>query len=379
MGKACVAAKMLIDDWQVVMSYLPTGWREQAKRCGAMQRMRAFAAPEAALRTLLIYLGEGCSLIETAVRAGEGCVARVSPVAVMKLLRRSEGWLHWIASALSASDRNVSLPSSAAARRVCLVDATTVSEPGSTGTDWRVHYALDLRTLQCLFFELTDAHGAEKLSRFPVKRGDLVLGDRIYATPAGLAHLRRCGADGLVRMTATNLPLQALSGRDFDLFAHLREVKVGHPVDWLVRVPYDDGEAIEGRICALRRTKVAAALAEKKLRRRCSRRGIPLGAEALEATRYVFVFTTLPTDDYPAAAAMELYRGRWQIEMCFKRFKSVLDLGHLPNQNAESARAWLYGKLAVSFLVERLVEDAHSFSPWGYPLPEAKEDASGLH
>jgi hypothetical protein len=37
------------------------------------------------------------------------------------------------------------------------VDSTTVQGPASTGTEWRVHYALDLVNLNCDWAELTDA------------------------------------------------------------------------------------------------------------------------------------------------------------------------------------------------------------------------------
>ena len=58
--------------------------------------------------------------------------------------------------------------------------------------------------------------------------------------------------------------------------------------------------------------------------------------------------------------------------MVFKRFKSLAQLGHLPKQDDESAKAWLYGKLLVALIVEKLVEHACSVSPWGYVLEEFK-------
>jgi hypothetical protein len=58
----------------------------------------------------------------------------------------------------------------------------------------------------------------------------------------------------------------------------------------------------------------------------------------------------------------------WQIELVFKRFKQIAQLGHLPKNGHQSARAWLYGKLFVALLVEKLLAHANSVSPWGYPL-----------
>ena len=52
----------------------------------------------------------------------------------------------------------------------------------------------------------------------------------------------------------------------------------------------------------------------------------------------------------------------------FKRFKQLADLGHLPKHDDESAQAWLYGKLLVALLVEKLIGHATAISPWGYHL-----------
>jgi hypothetical protein len=52
----------------------------------------------------------------------------------------------------------------------------------------------------------------------------------------------------------------------------------------------------------------------------------------------------------------------------FKRLKSLLAMGHLPKHAEQSARAWLYGKLLVALLTQKLVRFGSSISPWGYEL-----------
>src|SRR5450759_4390116 len=75
-----------------------------------------------------------------------------------------------------------------------------------------------------------------------------------------------------------------------------------------------------------------------------------------------------------AIVALEMYRGRWQIEIAFKRLKSVIGLGHLRKTDSEGAKAWLHGKLLVAFLMEALIAAGERFFPWGYPLsPELSE------
>ena len=57
--------------------------------------------------------------------------------------------------------------------------------------------------------------------------------------------------------------------------------------------------------------------------RESQRGGHQARVETLEAADYVFVFTTL-ADQIAPQAVMELYRGRWQIELAFKRLKSLV-------------------------------------------------------
>jgi hypothetical protein len=62
-----------------------------------------------------------------------------------------------------------------------------------------------------------------------------------------------------------------------------------------------------------------------------------------------------------AEQSLELYRLRWQVELYFKRLKSILDFGELPKKKSEHSLAWLNGKLMVALLIESVI--AKSFSP----------------
>ena len=98
--------------------------------------------------------------------------------------------------------------------------------------------------------------------------------------------------------------------------------------------------------------------------------------ETLEAAGYVIVLTTLMEPS--AQAIMEFYRRRWQIELAFKRLKSLLQLGHLKKFDPDGAKAWLQGKILVACLIETLILTAERFSPWGYPKGELGIPASAL-
>ncbi|MCE5335041.1 MAG: transposase [Desulfobacteraceae bacterium] len=87
--------------------------------------------------------------------------------------------------------------------------------------------------------------------------------------------------------------------------------------------------------------------------------------ETLKYAEYVSVFTTVNRRFLKAEDVLGLYRCRWQIELVFKRLKSIIGLGHLPKHNKESCAAWLHGKLFVALLIERLYQGAEFFPRGG--------------
>ncbi len=87
-----------------------------------------------------------------------------------------------------------------------------------------------------------------------------------------------------------------------------------------------------------------------------------------EFAKCVIVFTTFPASWFAPEAVLDRYRLRWQVELVFKRFKSVAQRGHLPKRGGEGSRAWLYGKLFAALLAERPIAHASALSPWGYDL-----------
>lgn len=353
-----------LDDWQVVRQHLPEGWEEAARRFGALHRARGVPNADVLLRVLMLHLADGCSLKETALRAHQAGWCTISSVAIFKRLQAAEQWLRWLAEQLWHGAPAAILNSG---YRVRAVDATTVEEPGSTGTDWRVHYAINLADLQCDFFELTDVHGGETFRRIPVSPGDLLLGDRAYGTPPGVAHVVGHGGSVLVRVNPKALLLSDARGRPIPLVTRSKAIRLGDVGEWPAWVHVRD-RGIAGRLIAVKLGRQAARYARSRLRRKAQRKQKRLSQAALVLAGYIFVWTTIPAEIIDSAQILEIYRARWQIELAFKRMKSIMGLGHLPKLSEASARAWIHGKLFIALLLERLLDTAEHFSPWGYRL-----------
>lgn len=366
----------LKENWAVIRSLLPGGWEERARDCGAVARMRGFASPEALLRTLLLHVARGYSLRETVVQAKAADLAEVSDVALLKRLRKAESWLRELCLSLLQNNQ-VSVQGREAGRMLRLVDATVVKEPGPTGSLWRLHYSLQIPGLGCDFFALTPTVGAgagESFRRFPVSAGDYILADAGYCTPAGVEHLSLQGAYGLVRWNSGSLPLQSRRGAPWDALSRLGSLtEVGRVGAWPVWIS-GPRRRMEGRLCALRKSEQSILQAHRRLRHRARKTGKRLQPATLEYAQYVVVFSTFPRPEFSAAEILQCYRVRWQIELVFKRLKSLVQLGHLPKYDESSSRAWLYGKMLVALLTEELVRVGRAISPWGYLLPEAESE-----
>ncbi|MGA9209882.1 MAG: IS4 family transposase [Terriglobales bacterium] len=332
---------------------------------------------EALLRVLLMHVGCGYSLRETTVRARAAGLAEVSDVTLLNGLRQAESWLQPLCQALLGES---GVRWSGAPSRRCLraLDGTVIKEPGPRGSPWRIHYSLRLPELSCDQLVITSRQGAqtaENLERFPVAAGDLLLADRGYCHPAGVARVCGQGGDIIVRLISS-VPLFAADDQPFPLLPPLRKLpRAGQVGQWEVAM-HAGPERVAGRLCALRKSQQAIAAAQRQLDRREPKNQIRVRPETREYGHYVMVFTTLPATEMSAAEVLEHYRLRWQMELGFKRLKSLLALGHLPQHDARSSRAWLYGKLLVALLTQKLVRLSGSFSPWGYELESPRPGQS---
>jgi hypothetical protein len=356
------------EDWELLTTFFPAHWKDLAKASGALKGLRQDKGEENYLRVLMLHFGCGLSMRETVTRANEAKLAKLSSVALFKRLRKSREWLYQLCRALF-EERGIK-PTIATKHDLLLVDGTIIKEPGPTGTQWRIHYSLRWPALRCDYFRLSPVEGegtGESLRQFPLVRGEHILADRGYCHASGIHFVAEQNSYVAVRLNPDGIVLQTLAGESFNLLQKLKPIqRSGQIAVWNALVPFAKRPPVSVRICAIRKSKAAIALAHKQLRRKASKQGSELQPETLIYAEYVMVLTTFPEREFPAPLVLEWYRFRWQIELVFKRFKQIAQLGHLPKQDPDSAKAWLYGKLFVALLTDKVLAQARALSPWGY-------------
>lgn len=361
------------DEWRILCEMLPPGWPEAARNTKAFRRARYVTDPGVILRLLLFHAVHDGGLRETVSLARAGGLVDMSQVALLKRLRTCGDWLSWIAQGICA-DLRLS-PRLQSGWRIRAVDSSSISGPKSTGTDWRLHYSINLSTLDCDWHELTDVHGGEALARTPMAPGDLLLADRNYLTPTGLDAAVAAEAQVLIRLRWRHLAMSDPNGHPFFALNQAKRLKVGQIGDWPVDIQGAEGNRITGRVIALRVPRIIAAQAQRRLDRAAQKKCKKSNVKSLAATNYIMLFTTVSSRRLSAADALELYRCRWQIELAFKRLKQLLSIGRLPHRDQLAARSWILSKMVVSLLIEKLLRNARTFSPWGYLLKPHKAAA----
>lgn len=356
------------EQWPFILSMLPSNLEETAKLNGAIVRKREVKSAAILLRLAMAYSFCGLSLRDTSTWALRAGIAKLSDVALLKRLKKAAGWFGF----LLAQKLTERIPISLSCRpklRLRIVDASSVSRPGSKGTDFRVHMGLDLSTLMIDRIELTDAKGGESLTRIPAEEGDVLICDRGYAHRRGIYSVVKAMAHVIVRLNWQNLPLLHPDGRAFDILDNLRKLGPTEIGDFPVSTApstKDGIPSVQGRLIALRKSPEATETARRKLYAQAKKKGKTPDKRTIESCAYIFIFTTLPVELMSAIDVLELYRFRWQVELTFKRMKGILFLDEMAARDDLLCRTFLFIKLLTALLVEDLTRESGAFSPSGY-------------
>jgi len=343
---------------------MPDGREEAALRLGALHRKRQIRDADTLLRLALAYSWLDLSLRNVVAWAAQQNLVRLADVSLLERLQKAVPLLAWLLMRLLQTKlKPPAVPK--LPYRVRLIDATVISEPGSKGTDWRVHMQMDLSDQSIGALQVTDSEGGECFTRFSVQQNDLLVGDRAYATRASICHVVDAGGHVLVRFAWQNLPFLTRSGVPFDLIAHLSTLSAeGQSAEWEVRTaPTQDYPSVPGRIIAVRKSAQQAEAARRTALKNARKKGHTPDARTLHTCDYLLLFTTAPAEDIDTAALLGLYRYRWQIECGFKRMKSLLCLDELRAKEDALCQAYLYGKLIGAILTDRVSGPWSAFSP----------------
>jgi len=347
-----------------VLRELPQGYEDACYKEKAIQRARGITNPHDLMLMSMLHLFNGCSLVEISAIAEKAKLGNLSDVAFMKRFAGCTDWFKWIISNLVSEGMvDYAKPEWLEGYNLQAVDASDVVEKGRSGRTYRLHFALDLFTMHSASYKITGVEVGESLTNFDFNKGDLIVADRIYSTFKGIRHCWEDGADFVMRLRRTSFTMYDADGVRIDILNRMRGLSEGEEIEIPVYAKVDGKNLTPLRVCVRMKDRDSQRKTAAKLSRKQSKKQESISEDTLEFNKYIVLVTALPAT-ISCSQILEIYRWRWQVELYFKRLKTIMDFGELPKKKPESVFAWLNGKLMIALLIEKII-GKKSFPPGG--------------
>jgi hypothetical protein len=363
------SASLLSGDWASIVAVIGevVDLEATARQFKALQRRRKIRSAAGLLRLAMIWGPGRQSLREAAALAGDCGIADLSDKAVEGRLRKMGDWLEHLLSRLLARRLPPAdalpadaLPAEAAidgGLDLSLVDGSLICSPGK-GQDWRLHARYDPDRGRFADLVLTTTREAEAARRTRVGAGRVHVMDRGYARARDFQAVLRGGGDFITRTSWRSVKLFDAGQRQLDLISRLEGVH------W----PHEEPVWVEGIARPLRlliRSLPPEAAERQRARRirRANRRCQAIDPRTIQAAGFLMLLTSLPADRHASEQVFDAYRDRWQIEIGFKRLKTLGRLDELPSSDPVLARTWLLAQLIAAVLTDDLANEIAGFSP----------------
>ena len=141
------------------------------------------------------------------------------------------------------------------------IDATDLPVQGGDATSRRMHIIFSICEHRCIYTEVTDRHGGESLTRFPLRQDALYFADRAYGRTPQIACAIEQKAHVVTRISPHHVALYStpdcrekiaftslLEGENFSAAAYFKWDKKVYPIRLLgVKLPQEKQAAAEKR------------------------------------------------------------------------------------------------------------------------------------
>lgn len=214
-----------------------------------------------------------------------------------------------------------------------------------------IQYEYDLKTGKWLCLELTKATRNDqqdsKETIDSVMPGDLLIRDLGYATLSYMKQLNKKGAYYLNRLPAkTSVYIEGtkdINKINWDWVD--KQLEEGHTGHIEFKVFLGTRKKTAARLIV---SKVPGTIYEQRIRKAkksAKSKNYQLSEKYKTHARYNTFVTNAPEDKLPTESILDLYRLRWQIEIIFKTWKSVVSLNKVKKMKKERLESQLLAKI----------------------------------
>jgi hypothetical protein len=344
-----------------------------ARKCGFIRRQRGFSGAEFVRALVFGWLARpGASiesLAETLGISGSGLQQRLTAAAVECLrLVLSE------AVKVVMSSRSARIPLLAKFTGVYVEDCSTISLPAALADQFpgcgngdgesgqaalRLFASYELKTGTLRHLAVARGRGADAViaqDHAPaVPRGSLRIRDMGFFDRRLLAADEAAGIFWISRVPA-GLTLRTEGGSPQPVHEFLAEqpAEVRRIDTWLWIGGTDNGgQPLRCRFLAIRCPADVAARRRQKVHETARRKGRTASRRQLAMCDWTVLITNVPAESLTLEQAWELYCSRWQIELLFKRWKSLGGIQVPTDLKPERVLCELYAKLLGMLVAHR--------------------------
>ncbi len=207
------------------------------------------------------------------------------------------------------------------------------------------------------FFEITpgnkpDNKFANELPQQIIKN-NLYLFDLGYFNFLVFNKIIEISAFFLCRYRTGTILFNLETGKEINFTNELNKT-IGDIYEREVIVGREKNKQFECRLVALRVPKNIADERRRKAHREAKKKGRSASKEKLALCDWIIFITNVTKEMAPAETLHSLYKLRWQIELIFKQFKSLLHLHISDTGNIHRLRCEIYGKLIVAIFIHQI-------------------------
>ena len=221
-----------------------------------------------------------------------------------------------------------------------------------------IQYEYDFKTGTILDVDLTDGVRSDYIDAKSkvenINEGDFVLRDLGYLSSDVLLQMIEQKAFFVSRLNA-NIAVFNQNGERFSFVKTYEWMKSNGLRDLDIEVFIGKGKFVPIRMVL---SIVPEAVYEKRIRKivsKSSKKGYKTLEETKIRNRFTLFITNIDSTKATLNAIFQLYRLRWQVELCFKHWKSIYKIEDIPKMKKERFLCLLYAKLIVIILNHQLI------------------------
>jgi hypothetical protein len=200
--------------------------------------------------------------------------------------------------------------------------------------------------------KLTDAGFLSSLLNGKIVEKALYMFDLGYFKISHFVEIAKAGAYFISRFKI-GTTLRSADGKSFQLEEHLKKVK-GNITEVSVVMTTQAGEEITVRFIGIRVPQKIADERRRREKEKAKKKGQNISEAKLRLLDWEFFITNIPADILKAEEVGVVYKIRWQCELIFKTWKSLLKLQCLNTRKKERVYCELYGKLIMAVLLTNM-------------------------